>query len=112
MKVRIPQEAKGPNLSSLKQIQKMQDDMNAKQQELAERMFEATAGGGAVQVTMSGARRLENIVIDPDAVDTDDMETLQDMICAAVNEVIENIDKTTESEMNGITGNLNIPGLF
>jgi len=112
MKVRIPQEAKGPNLNSLKQIQKMQDDMTAKQQELAERMFEATAGGGAVQVTMSGARHLENIVIDPDAVDIDDMETLQDMICAAINEVIENIDKTTESEMNGITGNLSIPGLF
>ena len=112
MKVRIPQEAKGPNLNSLKQVQKMQDDMAAKQEELAQRIFEASAGGGAVSVKMLGSRKLENIIIDPDAVDVDDMETLQDMICAAVNEVLESVEKTTEEEMNKITGTLSIPGLF
>ena len=61
---------------------------------------------------MLGNRKMENIIIDPDAVDVDDMETLQDMICAAFNEVLENIDKTTEEEMNKITGTLSIPGLF
>ncbi len=112
MKVRIPQEAKGPSLGSLKQVQKMQENMEAKQQELAERVFETNAGGGAINVKMTGARHLESITIDPDVVDPDDIETLQDMICAAVNEIIETIDKTTEEEMSKITGNLNIPGLF
>ncbi len=112
MKVRIPQEAKGPSLGSLKQVQKMQENMEAKQAEIAERIFETNAGGGAVNVKMTGARRLEAVNIDPDVVDPDDIETLQDMICAAVNEVLENIEKTTEEEMSKITGNLNIPGLF
>ena len=112
MKVRIPQEAKGPNLGSIKQIQKMQENMELKQQEIAERIFETNAGGGAVNVKMDGKRHLHSITIDPDVVDADDVETLQDMICAAVNEIIETIDKTTEEEMSKITGNINIPGLF
>lgn len=112
MKVRVPKDAGGPSLSSLKKMQKIQEEMEQKQQELAERVFEASSGGGAVTASVTGAHRVSVIRIDPDVVDPDDMETLEDLVCAAVNEAMETADKTTEEEMGKITGSLGIPGLM
>ncbi len=115
MKVRIPKDAGGPSLSSLNKLKKMQEEMEAKQTELAEREYEASAGGGAVTVTATGTHRITSIKIDPDVVDPDDVETLEDLVCAAVNQVMEDMDKASEDELGQITGSLSgmgLPGMF
>ena len=98
--------------SVIKQAQKMQADMEALQEELNEKEYDIAAGGGAVKVVMSGKKELVSIKIDPDAVDPDDVETLEDMIIAAVNESIAKADELMTERMGAITGGLNIPGLF
>ena len=98
--------------SVIKQAQKMQEEMEKIQQETEAEQVEATAGGGAVKVVMSGKKELVSIKIDPDAVDPDDVETLEDMIIAAVNESIAKADELMTERMGAITGGLNIPGLF
>ena len=98
--------------SVIKQAQKMQEEMEKIQQETEAEQVEATAGGGAVKVVMSGKKELVSIKIDPDAVDPDDVETLEDMIIAAVNESITKADELMTERMGAITGGLNIPGLF
>lgn len=90
----------------------MQEEMEKIQQETEAEQVEATAGGGAVKVVMSGKKELVSIKIDPDAVDPDDVETLEDMIIAAVNESITKADELMTERMGAITGGLNIPGLF
>lgn len=115
MKVRIPKDAGGPSLSSLNKLKKMQEEMEAKQVELAEREYVASSGGGAVTVTALGTHRLVSVKIDPDVIDPEDAETLEDLVCAAVNEVMESIDKSSEDEMGQITGSLSsmgLPGMF
>ena len=79
----------GMNMNMLKQAQKMQQDMMKMQQELQEKEYQAAAGGGVVSATVNGKHELKNLVIDPEAVDPEDVEMLQDMIVAAVNEAIE-----------------------
>jgi DNA-binding YbaB/EbfC family protein len=97
----------------LKQAQKMQKDMEKAQEELKAKTVTATAGGGAVTVTVTGDKELASIVIKPEAVDPEDVELLQDLILAAVNEGLKKADEMAASEMGKITGGMGkIPGLF
>lgn len=98
--------------SMMKQAQKMQTQMAKMQEELAETTLEASAGGGAVKVTVSGSKELRAIAIDPAAIDPDDVEMLQDTIVAAVNEALRSADELASQRMQSITGGLNIPGLI
>ena len=101
------------NMSSvIKQAQKMQEEMEKVQGELEEKTVEASAGGGAVKVVVSGKKQLVSLEIDPDAVDPDDVETLSDMILVAVNDGIAKADEMMADGMSAVTGGLNIPGLF
>ncbi len=96
----------------MKQVQKMQRDMEVKQKEIESSTFEATAGGGAITVEVSGKKEVLNIKLDEDIVDPDDIEMLQDLIVAAVNEALRQADETMAKEMGQFTGGLNIPGLM
>ena len=113
MKVRIPNSGGPGNMNQmLKQAQKMQEDMANLQADLEEREYTATSGGGMIEVTVDGKHLIKNIKINPDAVDPEDPEMLEDLITVAVNEAITNAIKTSEEEMSAITGGLNMPGLF
>jgi DNA-binding YbaB/EbfC family protein len=115
MKARIPKGMGGgpQNMQSmLKQAQKMQEDMQNMQAELETREYEVSAGGDAVKVRINGKREILSIDISPEIVDPDDIETLSDIIVAAVNESIKRVDATTESEMQKVTGGFQMPGLF
>lgn len=113
MKVRIPNSGGPSNMNQmLKQAQKMQADMQALQEDLENREFTATSGGGMIEVTVDGKHFIKSIIINPDAVDPDDVEMLEDLVTVAVNEAIANATKTSEEEMGAITGGLNMPGLF
>ena len=94
----------GMNINMLKQAQKMQQDMMRLQQELQEKEYQAAAGGGVVSATVNGKHELKALVIDPEAVDPDDVEMLQDMIVAAVNEAMRAADSDAASTMQSITG--------
>ena len=96
----------------LRQAQKMQEDMAAKQEELDAREYEVKAGGGAVTVKISGTKEILDIQIAPEIVDPDDIETLTDILMAGVNEAIKTVEKTNAAEMDAITGSMNMPGLF
>ena len=112
MRANYPKGLGGPqNMNGMmKQVQKMQEEMTALQTELEEREYEVSAGGGMVKVKINGKREILHIDIQPDIVDPDDIETLADVVTAAVNEAIKKVDSTSESEMQKITGGLNIPG--
>ena len=99
----------GMNANMLKQAQKMQQDMMRMQQELQEKEYEAAAGGGVVTATVTGKRELKALEIDPEAVDTDDVEMLQDMIVAAVNEALRAAENDAASTMQKLTGGLGLP---
>ena len=94
------------------QARKMQEQLIAAQQKAATTEVSASAGGGAVKVTATGGMRLTSLAIDPDALDPEDVEMLQDMILAAVNDVLESAEQMASQQMSAITGGLNIPGLF
>ena len=96
----------------IRQAQKMQEDMAAKQDELDAREYEIKAGGGAVVVKISGKKEILSIDISPEIVDPDDIETLSDILVAGVNEAIKRVEETNSAEMEKITGNMNMPGLF
>lgn len=98
--------------SMIKQAQKMQDDMAAKQEELNAREFTASVGGGVVEVMMTGDKVVKDITIKPEVVDPEDVDMLQDLIISAVNECLRTVESTTETEMEKITGGVNIPGVF
>ncbi len=104
----------GGNMNNLmKQAQKMQKDMEKMQAELQEKEVEATAGGGAVKVIATGKKQIKEIVINPDVVDPDDVEMLQDLVLAAVNEALRMADEMVNGEMSKITGGLGgLGGLF
>ena len=114
MRANYPKGLGGPqNMNGMmKQVQKMQEEMTALQTGLEEREYEVSAGGGMVKVKINGKREILHIDIQPDIVDPDDIETLSDVVTAAVNEAIKKVDSTSESEMQKITGGLNIPGLL
>lgn len=103
----------GMNMQAMiKQAQKMQQDMMKAQEEIANRETSATAGGGMVTVTLQGTSQLKSIEIKPEAVDPDDIEMLQDMILAAVNEGLRAAAEASESELKKATGGASMPGLF
>lgn len=105
--------AKGMNPQAmLKQAQKMQAKMQAVQEEAALETVESSAGGGMVTATVCGDLRVKSIEIDPEALDPEDVEMLQDMIVAAVNQGIADAQAMVEQRMSAVTGGLNIPGLF
>ena len=119
MKARLPQgRGGGPtNMQGLmKQAQKMQEDMAALQEDLDSRVYDISAGGGAVKVKITGKREILNIDISEEIVDPDDIETLSDIIVAAVNEAIKKVDTTNDEELGKITGGVGggfgVPGLF
>lgn len=96
--------------SLLKQAQKMQKEMEKMQQELEEKDVTATAGGGAVEVVFTGKKELKSITIKPEVVDPEDVEMLQDLILAAVNEGLRQVDELANQQMSKLTGGLNLPG--
>jgi DNA-binding YbaB/EbfC family protein len=118
-KMPIPSRAGGKsgakkNNDMMKQLQKMQEEMLKNQEELEEKSYEGTYGGGAVTVTVSGAKKLTAVVIDPDVVDEDDIEMLQDLVMTAANEALTQAENDSNSQMEKLTGGMggmNIPGL-
>ena len=114
MKANIPKGLGGPqNMQAmLRQAQKMQEDLAAKQEELNAREYDISAGGGVVNVKINGQREILAIDLKPEIVDPDDIETLSDILVAAVNEAIKRVDDTNNSELNKITGSMNFPGMF
>ena len=99
------------NKKMLRQAQQLQKNMMKMQEELQSATVEASAGGGAVKAVVNGSMRLESLTIDPDAVSPEDVEMLQDLVQAAVNEAIEKAQDMANSRMSSLTGGLNIPGL-
>jgi DNA-binding YbaB/EbfC family protein len=95
----------------LKQVQRMQADMAKAQEELKNKTVEATAGGGVVSVVANGSQEIVSITIKPEAVDPDDVEMLEDLVMAAVNEALRKAQELAAQEMQKLTGGLNIPGL-
>ncbi len=100
----------GGNMNNMiRQAQKMQQDMLKAQEELESKTYEAGAGGGVVSATVSGKKELVSVTIDPEAVDPDDVEMLQDLIVAAVNEALRKAADDAASQMSRLTGGLNLP---
>ena len=101
------------NMNNLmKQAQRMQRQMEEKQKELETKIWEAQAGGGAVKVRVSGQKEIVGIEISPEVVDPDDVEMLQDLVMAAANEALRNMEEETNEAMNGIAGSLGGLGGF
>jgi len=101
----------GGNMNNMmKQVQKMQKEMAKLQEEIEQRTVEASAGGGVVTVVASGKKEIMSITIKPEAVDPDDVEMLQDLVTAAVNEALRKVDEMLSKEMSKLTGGLNLPG--
>lgn len=96
----------------MRQAQKMQKELNKAQEEIATMSFEATAGGGMVTAVASGDMAITSLTIDPDAVYPEDVEMLQDMVVAAVNEALRGVSELSNQRMSAVTGGMNIPGLM
>lgn len=112
MKARLPKGYGRPDPQvMMRQVQKMQDEIRAKQDELEAREYTGTASGEMVTVTMTGKHEVTAIKIKPEAVDPDDLEMLEDLIAAAVNSAVAAVDKDSDEEMAKMTGGMNIPGL-
>ena len=115
MKARLPKQNQGgaQNMNAMiRQAQKMQDEISELQEEIEAREFSATAGGGAVQVVVTGKKSIKSLTIQPEVVDPEDIEMLQDLVISAINEAINNVEENTETEMSKITGGVSLPGLF
>ena len=115
MRANIPKGMGGgpQNMNAMiRQAQKMQEDMEALQADLDAREYDISAGGGVVGVKINGKKEILAIDIQPEIVDPDDIETLSDILVAAVNEAIKRVEDTNSAEMAKITGNVGIPGLF
>ncbi len=114
MKARLPKGmGGGPRdmQGMLKQAQKMQEDMATLQEELDAREYDISAGGGAVTIKITGKLEVKSIGIDPEIVDPDDVETLEDILVAGFNEAVKQVNSTNSDEMGKITGSLNMPGM-
>ena len=115
MKARLPKGMGGGPQdmnAMIRQAQKMQEDMQNLQADLEQREYEISAGGGVVTVKINGKREILNIGIEPEIVDPDDIETLSDILVAAVNEAIKRVETTNADEMDKITKGMNMPGMF
>ena len=95
----------------IQQAQKMQEEMNALQEDLDNREYEVSAGGGAVSVKINGKRQILSMEIAPEIVDPGDIETLSDILVAAVNEAVKRVDDTNNAEMSKLTGSMGMPGM-
>ena len=116
MKARLPKGYGGGGSNNIQQLarqaQKIQDDMEAASAELETKEYEAAAGGGAVKVTVSGKPELIKVEIQPEVIDPDDVEMLEDLIITAVNDAISQINQISAKNIEKVTGGFNIPGLF
>ena len=116
MKARVPKNPMSNNQQNMnamiKQAQKMQDQITRLQDDIEGREFKASVGDGNVEVVLTGKKTIKSLTIKPECVDPEDVEMLQDLVIAAINEAVENIEKTTEEEMSAITGGVSLPGLF
>ena len=115
MKSRVPKQFQGGGQdmnSMIHQARKMQDQITALQEDIEQRTFTASAGGGMVNVTVTGKKTVQSIELKPEVVDPADIEMLQDLIISAFNEAINSVEETTEAEMSKITGGVALPGLF
>ncbi|MBQ9085819.1 MAG: YbaB/EbfC family nucleoid-associated protein [Clostridia bacterium] len=115
MRANIPKGMGGgpQNMNAMiRQAQKMQEDMAALQEDLDAREYDISAGGGVVGVKINGKKEILSIDIQPEIVDPDDIETLSDILVAAVNEAIKRVEDTNSAEMEKITGSVGMPGLF
>ena len=115
MKANIPKGVGGgpQNMNAMiRQAQKMQEDMAAKQEELDAREYDISAGGGVVNVKINGKKEILSIDIQPEIVDPDDIETLSDILVAAVNEAIKCVEDTNSEAMSKLTGSVGLPGMF
>ncbi len=116
MKARLPQGYTNKGMGNMnqmvKQAQKMQEDIQEVQGRLEETEFTETAGGGMVELKMTGGRVLKEIKINPEIVDKDDIESLQDVIIAGVNAILAKVDEESAAEMEKVTGGVSFPGLF
>ncbi|MDL2324779.1 YbaB/EbfC family nucleoid-associated protein [Ruminococcaceae bacterium OttesenSCG-928-A16] len=112
MKARLPKGYGKQNVNDLmRQAQEMQDRMQQKQTELEETEYTITAGGGMVEMTMLGNHQVVGVKLKPEAVQPDDIEMLEDMIAAAVNQAVRTVDESAEQAMAEISGGYNIPGV-
>ena len=113
MKVRIPNQGGGNPQAMMRQITKLQEDMKNKQEELDAREFDVSAGGGMVKIKMLGTKQITSIKIDPSIVsnETEDIEMLEDMLIAGINEAIETVEKTVDEEMSKLTKGANLPNI-
>ena len=102
----------GNQAAMMRQVQKMQQDMLRMQEEMENKTYEAAAGGGMVKATVNGKHEVVALEINPEAVDPDDVEMLQDMVIAAVNEAMRTADTDSANNMSKLTGGLNLGGLF
>ncbi len=103
----------GMNINNImKQAQKMQKQMEEAQQNIESKELETTSGGGAVKVLINGKKEIKNISINPDVVDPDDVEMLEDLIMSAVNEAIRQMEELSSKEMGKFTGGMGLPGMF
>ncbi len=102
----------GMNMNMIKQAQKMQQDMLKMQEEMESREYDATAGGGMVKAVVNGKHEVLSLTINPEAVDPEDVEMLQDMVVAAVNEAMRKAEAEAAQNMSKLTGGLNLGGLF
>lgn len=103
----------GGNMNSMmKKVQKMQQEMARTQQEIEEKEFSSTAGGGVIEAIVNGKKEVVKIKIDEDVVDPEDTEMLEDLVVAAINDALKKADEYSQKEMGKLTGNINIPGLM
>ena len=116
MKARLPAEYQNKGAANMnqmiKQAQKMQDDIAEVQARLDETEFTASAGGGMIELVMTGGKVLKSVKLNPDCIDKDNPEDLEDIIIAGVNAVLTKVEEETAKEMEKVTGGLNMPGLF
>lgn len=116
MKARLPAEYQNKGAANMnqmiKQAQKMQDDIAAVQEKLDETEFSVTAGGGMIELTMTGGKVLKSVKLNPDCIDKDSPEDLEDIIIAGVNAMLQKVEEESTKEMEKVTGGLSMPGLF
>lgn len=115
MKARLPKQNMGgaQNMNAMiRQAQKMQDEITTLQEDIENREISATSGGGAVSVVVTGKKTIKSLTINKEVVDPEDVEMLQDLVISAINEAVNQVESTTETEMSKITGGVSLPGLF
>ena len=115
MKARLPKQNMGgaQNMNAMiRQAQKMQDEITTLQEDIENREFSATSGGGAVSVVVTGKKIIKSLTINKEVVDPEDVEMLQDLVISAINEAVNQVESTTETERSKITGGVSLPGLF